>query len=71
MRVYSVGDDDRFTEYERLPFEADHVESELERWLETNPDGILEDGPLLIVGRQVPTGLGRSIDLLGIDRAAS
>ena len=29
---------------------------------------ILEDGPLLIVGRQVPTGLGRSIDLLGIDR---
>ena len=44
------------------------MESELERWLETNPDGILEDGPLLIVGRQVPTDLGRFIDLLGVDR---
>ena len=30
--------------------------------------GILEDGPLLIIGRQVPTDLGRSIDLLGVDR---
>ena len=44
------------------------MESELEGWLETNPDGILEDGPLLIVGRQTPTDLGRSIDLLGVDR---
>ena len=68
MRVFSVGPDGRFTKYERLPFEADHVESELEGWLETNPDGILEDGPLLIVGRQVPTDLGKSIDLLGVDR---
>lgn len=68
MRVFSVGSDGRFTEYERLPFEADHVESDLEGWLEANPDGILEDGPLLIVGRQVPTDLGKSIDLLGVDR---
>ena len=44
------------------------MESELEGWLEANPDGILEDGPLLIVGRQVPTDLGKSIDLLGVDR---
>jgi len=68
MRVFSVGPDGRFAEYEQLPFEADHVESELEEWLEANPDGILDDSPLLIVGRQVPTDLGKSIDLLGVDR---
>ena len=68
MRVFSVGSDGRFTEYQRAPFEADHVESVLEEWLESNPDGILEDGQLLIIGRQVPTDLGGSIDLLGVDR---
>ena len=26
------------------------------------------NGPLLIIGRQVPTDLGKSIDLLGVDR---
>ena len=59
MRVFSVGPDGEFTEYERVPFEADHVESVLEEWLESNPGGILEDGPLLIIGRQVPTDLGK------------
>ena len=68
MRVFSVGPDGRFTEYERLPFETDHAEADLEQWLEANPGGILEDGPLLIIGRQVPTDLGKSIDLLGVDR---
>ena len=47
------------------------MESVLEEWLESNPNGILEDGPLLIIGRQVPTDLGKSIDLLGIDREGS
>ena len=68
MRVFSLGPDGEFTEYEPVPFEADHEESDLERWLESNPGGILEDGPLLIIGRQVPTDLGKSIDLLGVDR---
>ena len=68
MRVFSLGPDGEFTEYEPVPFEADHEESVLEGWLESNPNGILEDGPLLIIGRQVPTDLGKSIDLLGIDR---
>ena len=68
MRVFSVGPDGGFTEYERVPFEADHEESVLEEWLESNPDGVLEDGQLLIIGRQVPTDLGKSIDLLGVDR---
>jgi hypothetical protein len=68
MRIFSIGPNGGFTEYERLPFAADHVESELEGWLEANPDGILDDGPLLIIGRQVSTDLGGSIDLLGVDR---
>ncbi len=57
-----------FTEYQRLPFEADHDESVLEKWLESNPDAILEDGGILIIGRQVRTDLGGFIDLLGVDR---
>ena len=68
MRVFSVEPDGEFTEYEQLPLETDHAEADLEQWLEANPGGILEDGPLLIIGRQVPTDLGKSIDLLGVDR---
>lgn len=68
MRVFGVGSDGGFREYERLPFEAEHEESVLEEWLESNPDGILEDGRILIVGRQVRTDLGGFIDLVGLDR---
>ena len=68
MRVFSVGSDGDFTEYEQLPFEVDHEESVLEEWLESNPDKILENGRILIIGRQVRTNLGGFIDLLGVDR---
>ena len=68
MRVFSVGSDGDFTEYEQLPFKVDHEESVLEKWLESNPDKILEDGRILIIGRQVRTDLGGFIDLLGVDR---
>ena len=67
MRVFSVDPDGGFTEYEQLPFETDHAEADLEQWLEANPGEILEDGPLLIIGRQVSTDLGKSIDLLGVE----
>ena len=71
MRVFSVESDGRFTEYERLPFEVDHEESLLEEWLESNPDGILEDGRILIIGRQIRTDFGGFVDLLGVDREGS
>ena len=71
MRVFSVESDGGFTEYERLPFKMEHEESVLEKWLESNPDGILEDGPVLIIGRQVGTDLGGFIDLLGVDRGGN
>lgn len=69
MRVYGVGSNGAFTEYEQLPFQAGHDESDLEDWLEANPDSILEAEPLMIVGRQVQTDLGGFVDLLGVDRA--
>ncbi len=68
MRLFRVGSDGDFTEYEQLPFEVDHQESVLEQWLVSNPDKILEDGRILILGRQVRTDLGGLIDLLGVDR---
>ena len=71
MRVFSVDSDGGFTEYEQLPFKMEHEESVLEKWLESNPDGILEDGRVLIIGRQVRTDLGGFIDLLGIDRCGN
>ncbi|MFH1464035.1 MAG: endonuclease NucS domain-containing protein [Pseudomonadota bacterium] len=68
MRVFRIEANERFTEYVQKPFAVGHEEAVLERWLEGNPDGILEDGPLLIIGRQVVTNLGTVIDLLGVDR---
>lgn len=68
MRVYGVQPDGRFSEYLQTPFQIAHQESILEDWLEANPDGIIEDGRIMIIGRQVVTNLGGFIDLLGLDR---
>ena len=68
MRVFGIEKDGKFKEFSQTPFQADHEEAILENWLEANPDGILEDGNLLIIGRQVSTNLGSIIDLLGVDR---
>lgn len=68
MRVFTIERDGSFTEYMSRPFQGVHQEKVLEEWLESNPDGIVEDGKLLIVGRQVSTDLGSTIDLLALDR---
>ena len=52
----------------QTPFKVEHEEAVLEDWLESIPDGIVEDGRILIIGRQVVTNLGGFIDLLGLDR---
>ncbi len=69
MRVFGIEDDGAFTEYGHVSFEVEHEEKTLEDWLESNPDGILEDSGVLVIGRQVRTNLGGFIDLLGVDRA--
>lgn len=68
MRIFSIKDDGKFEEFSQTHFHANHEESVLENWLENNSNDILEDGKLLIIGRQVTTNLGGIIDLLGIDR---
>jgi endonuclease NucS-like protein len=68
MRVFGVQPDGQFSEYVQTPFQVDHEEAVLEDWLESNPDGIVEDGRILIIGRQVVTNFGGFIDLLGLDR---
>jgi len=68
MRVFGVQSDGQFSEYVQTPFQVDHEEAVLEDWLESNPDGIIEDGRVLIIGRQVVTNFGGFIDLLGLDR---
>ena len=68
MRVFRIDESGKFTEYAQAPFQVKHEEAVLESWLEENPSGILEDGDLLIIGRQVTTNLGGFIDLLGLDR---
>jgi len=68
MRIFGIEPDTRFREYVQTPFQIQHEEAVLENWLESNPDGIVEDGKLLIIGRQVSTNLGSVIDLLALDR---
>lgn len=68
MRLQSIQPDGTFKEFIQIPFQADYEESMLENWLEQNPDSILEDSNLLIIGRQVLTNLNTFIDLLGVDR---
>ena len=68
MRVFGVQSDGQFSEYVQTPFQVEHEEAVLEDWLESNPDGIVEDGRILIIGRQVVTNFGGFIDLLGLDR---
>lgn len=68
MRLFGIHSDGKFGEYVQTPFQVDHEEAVLEDWLESNPDGIVEDGKILIIGRQVPTNFGGFVDLVGIDR---
>ncbi len=71
MRIFSIQPDGVFSEFTQEPFQVEHEEKTLENWIERNPDGVLEDEELLIIGRQVPTGLGGYIDLLGVARSGN
>jgi len=67
MRVFGVSKANEFSEFRRESFRVDHLEQTLEDWLEANPGAILEDGRLLLIGRQVTTSLGTFIDLMAVD----
>ena len=68
MKLFSITDSDKFHEFSEIAFQEEHQEAILENWLENNPDKIIENGNLMIIGRQVTTNLGSYIDLLGIER---
>ena len=68
MRLFGITSAAEFKEYVETPFQAEHQEAILEDWLESNPESIVEDGKLHIIGRQVTTNLGSVIDLLAVDR---
>lgn len=68
MKIYSVTPDNKFKEFVETGFQVEHREELLETWLENNPDAIVEDEKLLIIGRQVTTNFGGAIDLLAVDR---
>ena len=68
MRLYRVESDTKFVEYAPEKFETGHKEKLLQTWLENNADAIVEDGRLMLIGREVTTNLGKSIDLLALDR---
>ncbi|MDE0068824.1 MAG: endonuclease NucS [Caldilineaceae bacterium] len=67
MKIFGIQSDGKFVEYGQEPFQAGHTEETLHNWLESNPEGILEENELLIIGREVVTDLGAYIDLLGVD----
>ena len=68
MKLYGITPESKFREYIKIDFQIGHREARLEDWLENNPDDIVENGQLLVIGRQVTTNLGGFIDLLAIDR---
>lgn len=71
MRLFRVKNSGEFIEYTEHDFKGEHREQTLESWLESNPDSIIEDGTLLIIGRQVSTNLLSFIDLLALDRSGN
>jgi hypothetical protein len=71
MRLFKVKESGKFTEYKEKEFKQDHYEETLESWLESNPDSVLEDGKIMVIGRQVLTNLDKAIDLVALDRAGN
>lgn len=68
MRVYRVDGGASFVEYAKQDFSEENFEATLQSWLTANPDAILEDSAVQMIGREVTTNLGTFIDLLGLDR---
>jgi len=68
MKLFGITSEETFREYVETEFQAKYRESILEDWLENNPHSIIEDGNLLIIGRQVTTNVGSFVDLLAVDK---
>ena len=68
MGTYRIGADGRLTEYQPQVLSDEHCEEEFKDWLEQNPQMLIDDEDVLWIGREVTTELGKSVDLLGLDK---
>lgn len=68
MGLFKINVDGKTIEIHREEFSS---ERSLEDLIQKNPEIILEQEPLLIIGRQVSTDLGSVIDLLGISTSGN
>jgi len=67
MPLYQLlNSDRRLKPFHSTAFSSHYHESDLEDWLEANPQVLVSDEPLLVIGRQVNTSVG-VIDLLALD----
>jgi len=67
MPLYQINNsDNRLKPFHSSDLGVHYMEKDLEDWLEANPQVLVSDEPLLIIGRQVNTPVG-VIDLLAID----
>ena len=72
MAMYRIqADERRLQPFSSTSFSERYQEQQLEDWVELNPE-ILSDGePLLVIGRQVTTATGGTLDLLCLDADGS
>jgi len=67
MSLYQIkNSDNRLKPFHSSELGSCYFEKDLEDWLEANPQVLVSDEPLLIIGRQVNTPVG-VIDLLALD----
>lgn len=67
MPLYKILSNDRRLQlYQAIELGEKYKEENLEDWIEANPEVLIGDEPLLIIGRQVNTSIG-IIDLLALD----
>lgn len=57
----------RLEAFRALDFHRTYLEKDLEDWIERTPEMLTDGEPALVIGRQVGTRWGTSIDLLAID----
>jgi Holliday junction resolvase-like predicted endonuclease len=67
MSLYQIkNSDNKLKPFVSSDLGSKYFEKDLEDWLEANPQVLVSDEPLLIIGRQVNTPVG-TIDLLALD----
>ena len=68
MTMYRIqSGEKRLQPFRSTAFGQHYLERDLEAWLEDNPEVMTDGEPLLIIGRQLTTSLGGTLDLLGLD----